>query len=111
MDGLAQTGNPSPEYQNKMLTARAAIDLQLGRVDQAANDASRATRLAQQAAVPGNSSVDVGHAFLVLGRALQAQGSSQAQAAFRSAAQNLAATLGDNHPQTLEARKLTDISR
>lgn len=111
MAKLAQTGHTPQEYVSKGLTVRAGIELQLGRAADAVNDATRATRLAEQAAVPGDPSVDVGHAYLVLGRALKAQGSSRARAAFRSAAENLASTLGSNHPETIEARRLSGLQQ
>ena len=111
MDVLTRNGGAPQEYQSKMLAQRSDIELQLGRVDDAVNDASRATRLAEVVAVPGQGSADLGHAYLVLGRAYKTQGSPQAQAAFRSAAQNLSATLGSSHPEAVEAQRLAGITQ
>ncbi|MGH9523284.1 MAG: protein kinase domain-containing protein, partial [Terriglobales bacterium] len=112
VDVLARTGHAPPDYQSRMLTVRAAIELQLGRPGNAVDDASRAARLAEQVAIPGSSSVFVGQADLVLGRALQAQGDSQqAQAAFRSAVANLEPTLGKTNAEVVEAQKLAGIQQ
>jgi serine/threonine protein kinase/Tfp pilus assembly protein PilF len=111
MDALAKAGRGSDVYESQMLIERSSIELQLARGAEALSDASRAERLAERAAVPGSSSLDVGHAELALGRALQAQGSvQQAQAAFRSATKNFEAVLGPENPETLQARQLASIA-
>jgi eukaryotic-like serine/threonine-protein kinase len=110
MEALGRAGRGSPEYEGKMLTQRSEIEFQLGQTADAVADASRGLPMVQQASVPGGSSVDVGRANLVLGRGLQAQGKSEpAQAALRSAAENLEATLGLDHPDTVEARQLAGL--
>lgn len=110
MEALAKAGRGVPEYEGRMLMYRSEIELRLGQVAEAVADGSRAVQKTQQGAVPGSSSIDVGHAYLALGRALQAEGNlEQAQAAFRSAAENLEATLGRDHLETSEARQLAGL--
>ena len=112
MHTLAAKGHGSPEFLGKMLTARADIELQLGRAADAVEDATEAQRLAEDSAVPGNSSSDIGHACLALARALHMLGRTQpAQTAFRSAAENLEATLGPNLPETQEALRLSGMQK
>jgi hypothetical protein len=56
-------------------------------------------------------SSNAGRAYLVLGRALQAQGKlDQAHAAFRSAAEHLQSTLGPDHLETRSARELAEVA-
>ncbi len=110
MEALAKGGRGAPEYEGKMLIYRSEIELQLGQVAEAVADGSRAVQQTQQGAVPGSNSLDVGHAYLALGRGLQAERKlEQAQAAFRSAAENLDATLGKDHLETSEARRLAGL--
>jgi len=63
----------------------------------------------QAAAEPGTFSSWRGRAHLALGRALQVQGrSGEARAAFASALEHLEPSLGADHPQTREARRLAE---
>ena len=60
---------------------------------------------------PGVASTILGRGFVTLGRALQAQGKAEdAQAAFGSAVENLAATLGPDHRDTRAAMQLAQAS-
>jgi serine/threonine-protein kinase len=88
------------------LIGRSGIELQLGRPDDAHADAARAVAILQRTGQSKAPSSDVGRAWLALGRALQAQGKpAEAQAAFRSAAENLLGALGLDHPDTQSARE------
>jgi hypothetical protein len=63
--------------------------------------------LAQAASEPETFSTTAGRAYFALGSALQAQQkTSEALAAFRSAAENLEHALGREHPEARAARKL-----
>jgi len=109
-EASAKTGGVSPDYQGNMLMRRSGIELQLGRADDALADASRALPLLQQASVPGTFSNDLGHAYLALARALEAQGrNDEARDAARSAAEHLQNALGPDHPDARSARQLADL--
>jgi tetratricopeptide (TPR) repeat protein len=72
----------------------------------AARDAKAAIEFAQQAQGQLPSSSLTGQAWLALARAEQAQGhSNEARHAYTLAARNLVETLGEQHPDTLRARK------
>jgi tetratricopeptide (TPR) repeat protein len=88
------------------LICRSAIALQLGRVDDAQADAARAISVLRDGGQSETPSVNVGRAYLMLGRALQAQGKhADARAAFRSAAENLRNALGSDHADTRSAEE------
>ena len=90
-----------------VLIRRSAVELEVGRPDQAAADAARALSLLQASTQPGASSCNLGRAYLTLGRALQAQGKhDEARAAARSAVEQFQSTLGPDHPDTRSARQL-----
>jgi len=107
MIALAGKGRAPADYQGRSLVACSGIEIQLGRAEDALSDASQALALFQKAALPGGFSADVGHAYLLTGRALQAQGKhEEARAAFRAAAENLEDALGPEHPDSQTARQL-----
>jgi len=107
MIALAGKGRAPADYQGSSLAACSGIEIPLGRADGALCDASQAMALFQKAALPGGFSADAGHAYLLRGRALQAQGKrEEARAAFRAAAENLEDTRGPKHPNTREACQL-----
>jgi len=109
-EASARAGHRGAELVPIFLTYRSDIELQLGRKDDAAADASRALTSIQQAIQPGSFSSHLGHAYLALGRVEEAQGQhDQAVAAFRAAAENLQDALGPGHPDTLSARQLAQI--
>lgn len=108
---VAKRNPGAGDYIGLILLQRAQIDLDAGYSNQALTDASRALQILQKAAIPGSSSAGVGHAYLIMGRALQAQGKAdQARAAFRSAAENLEGALGPGHPDSRAARALAGVS-
>jgi eukaryotic-like serine/threonine-protein kinase len=105
-----KAGQGGEDYLSFVLIPRSEIERQLGKPDEAARDAQRALS-ALQNAEGSTFSNNRGHAYFVLGMALQVQGKSEeAQAAFRAAAQNLENTLGINYPDTRRARKLATVS-
>jgi tetratricopeptide (TPR) repeat protein len=92
-----------------VLGRRSSVELQLGRPDDAAADASRALSQLQAAGQPGTYSSTLGRAYLTLGRALEAQGKQvEAHTAFRSALEHIQSALGQDHPDTRSARQLAD---
>ena len=106
-EAAVKTGGEGIFYLPALLITRSAVELEASDADRAAADASRALGLSQARTEPGTFSSIEGSAFLALGRALLAQGKSEeAQAAFRSAAQNLQSTLGPDHPDTRSARQM-----
>ena len=106
-EAAVKTGGEGIFYLPALLITRSAVELAASDTDRAAADASRALGLSQARTEPGTFSSIQGSAFLALGRALLAQGKSEeAQAAFRSAAQNLQSTLGPDHPDTRSARQM-----
>jgi tetratricopeptide (TPR) repeat protein len=81
----------------------------LGQRDQAAADAGKALGLLQSSTAAGTSSSDLGYAYMAQGRALQALSRpEEARDAFRSAAEQLEATLGSGHPDTQIARRIAE---
>jgi eukaryotic-like serine/threonine-protein kinase len=110
MGTSANKGRGSTYYQGKSLVWRSGIELQLSRTSDAFDDASRALPMLQKASLPGGFSADLGHAYLALGRALQAQGKAdEAHAAFHSAAEHLENTLGQDHQESRTARQLAGL--
>jgi tetratricopeptide (TPR) repeat protein len=102
-----KAGRGGDDYLSWALLARSEIDRQLGQADAAASDAARGLELRQKSVEPGTLASDLGHAYYILGRALQAQGKAeQAGAAFRSAVDHLQSALGPNHPDTQSARQM-----
>jgi tetratricopeptide (TPR) repeat protein len=90
-----------------LLVRRSNIELEAGKVDDAALDASRALDLLQRAREPETFSSFLGEAHLALGRALQAQGKNdEALANFRLAAEHLENSLGNDHAESRAARTL-----
>ena len=83
------------------------MELATAEVEEAANDASRALDLTRTgSSAKGFSSIQ-GSAFLLLGRARQAQGrKEEARAALRSAVEHLQAAVGPDEFETRTARRL-----
>ena len=103
---LAEANSQGLDYLPGFLLRRAFVNLHAHRLEEAGEDAARALAMEQQAAVPGASSSGIGRAYLMLGRALDAQGErDEAQVAFASALKHLEPTLGGNHPKTQEAAR------
>jgi tetratricopeptide (TPR) repeat protein len=108
-EAAMKAGRLGGDYLPTFLVRRSDIELQLGHADQAEADAARALRLLQASSQVGAFSSARGRAYLALGHALQAEGKgSEANAAFRSAAEHLQHTLGTDHPDTSSARQLAE---
>ena len=106
-EASVRRGGPCAAYLPVLLVRRSALELEDGQRDQAEQDATKALGLLQSSRVAGMFSSDVGYAYLARGRALQDLGRrEEARAAFRSAAEQLQATLGLDHPDTRTARQL-----
>jgi eukaryotic-like serine/threonine-protein kinase len=102
-------GGPCAAYLPILLVRRSAAELALGQRDQAAADAGKALGLLQSSTAAGTSSSDLGYAYMAQGRALQALSRpEEARDAFRSAAEQLEATLGSGHPDTQIARRIAE---
>ena len=100
-------GHGGDDYVPYLLIVRSDIERELGRIDDAATDATHALGTLQKSAEPGAFSNALGRAHYALGRALLSQGKSkQARAAFLSAAEHLQNTVGANHPDTVSARQM-----
>jgi len=107
MEAVAKSGKGGAQFVPGVLGRRSIVELAAGRRSEAESDAVRALRMAQEVAQPGQPSRIVGRAYLILARALAAQGKNdEARAAARSAAEHLPATIGPDHPDTLAARQL-----
>lgn len=108
-EAAIKAGKEGSHYLPTLLVGRSEIELQAGLADLAAEDASRAISLVQQTLQPGTFSCVQGRAFLALGRALHAQSKSElARVAFRSAVENLQPTIGADHPDTRNARQMSE---
>jgi len=106
----AKIGRQGAQFLPGFLLRRSSIELQGGRLDAAAADATRALSLMQKAAQPGVFSSTLGHAYLTLGRALQAQGKrNEARAAGRFGVEHLQVALGVDHADTRAARQLAEL--
>jgi tetratricopeptide (TPR) repeat protein len=89
-----------------LLLRRASIHLSGGRHDAAKIDAGRALALNQETLGPAVHSSWNGLAHLTIARALTAEGKSdEARKAYASALEHLRPSLGEEHPDTLEAAR------
>lgn len=109
-EASAKAGQPGADLVPTLLTYRSDMERQLGRTDEAIANATQALRQFQEAAQPGTFSSNLGHAYMAVGRCLQAQGKlDQARTAFRSAAEHLQNAVGPDHPDTRSARQLAEL--
>jgi len=107
VEASVNAGGQGMETLSGFLVRRSKLELQLHRLPEAVADADRALQMARSAVLPGTFSSFVGEGYLALGEALREQGKSQeARAAFASAFEQLAPTLGPDHPDTLTAKDL-----
>lgn len=107
MEAVAKSGKGGAHLLPAMLGRRSGVELASGQRNEAEADAGRALRILQEGAQPGQPSRIVGRTYLILARALAAQGKNdEARAAARSAVEHLPATVGPDHPDTLAARQL-----
>jgi eukaryotic-like serine/threonine-protein kinase len=109
VEAAIKSGGEGSYFLPRILTRRSVIHLAAQRSDAATADATRAVSLLKPDVGSEVRSCHLGSAYLALGRALKAQGkTSEARDAFRSAVENLQTTIGENHPDTLDARELAD---
>ena len=109
LEAASKAGRSGGDFLPIVLVRRSTVELEAGRPGQAGDDALRALKQLQAASPDGMLSSNIGRAYLNLGRALQAQGKpNEARAAFRSAAENLQATLGPDSPDTRSARRMAE---
>ncbi len=107
-----RTGGQGSDNLPVLLIRRSEIYLPMGRVQEAADDALQALTTLKQIVGPDVPSFRLGHAYLTLGRILQAQGKrEEARAAFRSAVQHLEKSVGSDHPETRAARLAAESTR
>lgn len=106
-EAIAKTGREGGDYLPDVLSSRSNVELDLHRPAEAEADAARALRTLQHAAQPGMFSSTIGTAYLLLGRAQEAQGKRDAaRSSLQSALQHLQAALGASHPDAQAAYKL-----
>jgi tetratricopeptide (TPR) repeat protein len=104
---MAEASTQPAEYLPLMLVRRSELELQMHLWEPAGADAAGALGLWQPTVEPGTFSSAVGRCQLALGRALQGQGKlNEARADFVSALTNLQPTVGADHPDTRDARRL-----
>jgi eukaryotic-like serine/threonine-protein kinase len=107
-EAALKAGQGGQDSLARVLVPRSGIERQSGHADDAARDASKAVAILQKTTESGEFSSYLGHAYYVLGLALQAQGKSgEADAAFHSAGDHLQATLGVENPDTRSAWRQT----
>ncbi|HEX4620732.1 MAG TPA: tetratricopeptide repeat protein, partial [Myxococcaceae bacterium] len=96
-------GHDGGGYLEAFLVRRSDIELQRQQLAEAQNDARRVVSRLQ-----GKTSVILGRAYCLLGRALRARGQAgEAATALRSAVQQLETTLGPDNSETRAARALS----
>ena len=109
-ESAIKAGGQGAIYLPLLLVRRSALELASGKADLAAADATRALDLLRTNMQAGSLSSNMGRAYLALARAQQAQGKSdEARAAFRSAAENLQASVGPDHQDTRTAVRLAKL--
>jgi tetratricopeptide (TPR) repeat protein len=92
--------------RSQALVARASVRLVEHQVGAAERDAAEAVKFAQQAQGQLPSSSTTGQAWLMVAQVEQAEGHpGKAHKAYAMAVSNLVATLGEQHPDTVRARK------
>jgi eukaryotic-like serine/threonine-protein kinase len=106
-----KAGKQGAAYLPVLLVRRSAVELDMGKPNQAADDAGRALQLLLVGLQSGMLSSNVGRAYLTLGKALAAQGKSEeSRKAFLEAAKQLQDTLGPDHPDTRSAWQLAQVN-
>jgi cytochrome c-type biogenesis protein CcmH/NrfG len=92
--------------RSQVLVARATVRFKDRQLELAARDAEEALKFAQTAQGQLPSSSTTGEAWLMLAQIEQARGhADEAQRAYAQAVSNLVETLGEQHPDTVRARK------
>jgi tetratricopeptide (TPR) repeat protein len=108
---IADSSKQRIEYLPRLLMRRSELEVTAKSAAEARSDAQRALDMARTVAEPGGSSATVGRANLTLARALRAEDRvAEARAAAASAVGQLEPTLGEDHPDTREARRLSEAA-
>jgi eukaryotic-like serine/threonine-protein kinase len=109
-EASGRAGHEGGDYLRVYLAHRSDIQRALNRPDEAAADATRAIEMMATLGRKGTFASTRGFAYLALGRAREAQARHpEAIAAFRSAAEEFAHTLGADHVDTREAKRLAGM--
>ena len=104
LQAAIKEGKQGAQFLPALLGRQSKLELKLGQIDEAANDAQKQLSMAKSAFEPGQYSSNVGYAYLNVGMALEAQGKvDEARLAFRYAAEHFESALGPNHPDTRTA--------
>ena len=112
VDATIKAGGQGAHLLPVLLIRRSAIELDNDQPDTAAADARRAIALLEARGTSLEYSVNTGRAYVLLGRALMAQGHiEEARGAARSGAEHLDRALATDHPEAVDARHLADVSR
>ena len=103
-------GGQGSDALPSLLVNRSAIELKAGEADQAIADASRAVKLLQDQAEPATFSTQLARGYMALGDAQKVKGRlDEARHAYLSAAEHFENTLGPDHLQSQEARRLSKL--
>jgi serine/threonine protein kinase/Tfp pilus assembly protein PilF len=109
-EAAKKAGRAGSDFLPTALLRRSEIELASSMPGPAEEDAQKALLILENDNGTGSPSSHVGHANLLRGSALQAQGKhAEAAAAFRSAADHLSTTLGADHRDTQGALKMADL--
>jgi tetratricopeptide (TPR) repeat protein len=112
VEATIKAGGQGAHLLPVLLIRRSTIQLDNHQPEAAASDARRALALLEVPGASGEFSVNTGRAYLMLGRALEAQAQmDKAQAAARSASEHLDRALAADHPEARDARRLADGRR
>jgi tetratricopeptide (TPR) repeat protein len=104
----AQQDRAGAQFLPALLVHRASIETEAVQLPAAERDARQALALLQADAHPGDFSKYTGEAYLVLAQALSAERrATEARASARSAAEQLRAAVGPDHPDTHAAEELS----
>jgi serine/threonine protein kinase len=110
VENAIKAGHAGKNILPIVLMRRSAIELDTAQPGPAGEDAQKAIALLQADGSPGAFSNNIGSAYLLLGQAFRAQGkNAEATTAFQSAAENLRATLGSNHPDTRRSQEMAEL--
>ena len=107
VEASVKAGRAGSDVLPMLLVRRADLEIQLHRPGDATRDAASALETLRAGVESGTFSSNLGHAHLALGRALDMQGSvEQSQSHLIAAAEHFEKALGEDHPETRDARRL-----
>src|SRR2546423_4182267 len=103
---LAEANPAAHDHLKTYFLRRANLRMQLSQVEESRSDAARVLALQQADVGPNFLSSIIGRAHLALGRVLRTQGRvEEARAEYALAVGHLEASLGKEHPETIEAAR------